>query len=117
MLRHSSLLAASILAGCASGGSQYNVDFRSLSSRLYVEGQDGAPVPPLGGKIVGILGVNIGSEAISIVPGTHWVRTSCQPGPDSIVSTHGQSVEHEFVVGKAYILRCKAGYPVIEPYE
>lgn len=111
------LLAVILLVGCASGGSQYNVDFRSLSSRLYVEGPDGSPVAPLGGNIVGILGINIGSEAISIVPGTHWIRTSCPPGPDSIEGTHGQSAEHEFAVGMAYILRCRDGYPVIEPYE
>jgi len=117
MRRTISLLAASLLAGCASNGAQYNVDFASLSSRLYVEGPDGLPVKPLGGNVVGILGINIGRDAIGIVPGTHWVRTSCPPDPDSIVGTHGQSVEYTFEVGKAYVLRCKEGYPVIEPFD
>lgn len=117
MHRTISLLAASLLAGCAPGAARCNVDFASLSSRLYVEDPDGLPVKPIGGKIVGILGINIGSDAIGIVPGTHWVRTSCPPGPDAIAGIHGQSVEHEFEVGKAYILRCRKGYPVIEPFD
>lgn len=117
MLRVILLLVASLVAGCASHWSQFNADFPSLSSQLYIEGPGGSPVEPLGGNIVGILGVNIGTDAIGIVPGTHWVRTSCPPGPNSIQGTHGQSVEHEFEAGKAYILRCQDGKPVIELFE
>lgn len=110
------IIAASslLLVGCAAAGSTHNVDFASLSSRLFVEAPDGSLVQPLGGQIVGIAGINIGSESISIAPGTQWVRTSCPPDPDGIQGTHGQSVQHEFVIGKAYVLRCRNGYPEIE---
>ena len=103
-----------LIAGCASTIPTHNVDFASLSSRLFVEAPDGSLVQPLGGQIVGIAGINIGSDSIGIPPGTHWVRTSCPPDPDGIQSFHGQSVQHEFEIGKAYVLRCRGGYPEIE---
>ena len=106
-----------LLSGCASNGGQYNVDYPALSSQLYVEGQDGLMIEPLAGQIVGIAGVNIGRDAISVVPGMHWVRTSCPPAVGAIQGTHGQSVQNDFVVGKKYVLRCRDGYPVIEQRE
>jgi hypothetical protein len=107
-------VATLLLVGCAAAGATHNVDFASLSSRLFVEAPDGSLVKPLGGQVVGIAGINIGSESIGIAPGTHWVRTSCPAGSDGIQATHGQSVQHEFVIGKAYVLRCRDGYPEIE---
>ena len=114
MSRTSIAISTILIAGCASTDPTHNVDFASLSSRLFVEAPDGSLVQPLGGQIVGIAGINIGSDSISIPPGTHWVRTSCPPDPDGIQGSHGQSVQHEFEIGKAYVLRCRGGYPEIE---
>lgn len=117
MYRKTTSALVLILSGCASNGAQYNVDYRALSSQLYVEGPDGSMIEPLSGQIVGIAGLNIGRDAISIVPGIHWVRTSCPPTPGALQGTHGQSVQNDFIVGKAYVLRCRNGHPVIEPHE
>ena len=114
MSRISIAISTVLIAGCASTAPKHNVDFASLSSRLFVEAPDGSLVQPLGGQVVGIAGINIGSESISIPPGAHWVRTSCPPNPDGIQGSHGQSVQYAFEIGKAYVLRCRGGYPEIE---
>jgi hypothetical protein len=108
------VLAVVLLGACASDGFRYNIDYESLSSRLYVEGSDGEVVEPLSGHLVDIDGLGIGPDAIRIVPGTYWIRTQCPPAPSGVQWTHGPpSIEHTFEIGKAYILSCEDGYPVI----
>ena len=109
------LITCVLLGGCASGVSRYNINYESLSSLLYVEAPDGGTVRPLSGGLVDIGGIGIGPDAIRVVPGTYWVKTQCPPAPDGVQWTHGPpSIEHEFEVGKAYVLRCEDGYPVIQ---
>jgi len=117
-MRHIAFFVGSLaIGGCASDSSRYNIDYESLSSSLYVENSDGQLVEPLGGKLVDIDDVGIGRRAIRLVPGKHWIRTVCPMGPDGVQWTHGQpTIEQDFRVGQAYVLRCKDGYPVIVPH-
>src|SRR6056297_910286 len=105
-----------LAAGCVSDRERYNIDYESLSSRLYVENPSGENIQPLSGQIVDVArvgqaihseGVGIGPEAIRLAPGEYWIRTNCPPGPSGIQVSHGPpTIKHEFEVGEAYLLRC-----------
>ena len=118
MKKFALLILSVATAGCVTNPAHYNIDYASLSSRLYVEGPDGTPIEPLGGRLVDVGGIGIGGGAIRLVPGRHWVRTVCPPGSGGIQWTHGQpAIHHHFEIGKAYVLRCKNGYPSITSRE
>ncbi len=122
------LPVAALIAGCASRGVDYNLDYAARSASLYVEAPDGSLVSPLEGATLAIDGtVALGPQALRIPPGQHWIRGVHCPAPlvddeadgrlARIESPHGFGTGHLFEIGKAYLLRCVDGYPEIVPYE
>lgn len=122
--------ASALLAvGCATSAPSHNIEFASLSSRLYVQGDDGRIVSPFGGKVIGVADMDfvLAADAIGIPPGHHWIRGNCPPPAviatngsgelPYIESTHGFNLGHEFEIGRSYLLRCVDGHPEIIPYE
>ena len=107
---------ASGLAACASAPQQYNLDFKTLSARLYVVDSSGAPIRPFNGELLEVHGVEFTSDAISLPPGKQRIGYLCPTPPGSLEMTdYMPSVQFDFEIGKSYELRCENGAPVVRP--
>ena len=112
------LSATTVLAcgfvGCASVSQQYNLDFKTLSARLYVIDSSGAPIRPFNGELLEVHGVEFTSDAISLPPGKQRIGYLCPTPPGGLEMTdYMPSVQFDFEIGKSYELRCENGAPVV----
>ncbi|MEO5624461.1 MAG: hypothetical protein ABIQ70_00455 [Dokdonella sp.] len=109
------LVLALLLIACSPSRPDYNLNFESMSSKLFIVGSDGKDIDPLNGEMLELNDAIIGLGAIGLPPGVHHVGYSCPPtgGDTTVLVDVLPRVTATFEIGKSYELRCVNGWPTI----